>query len=295
MLYSLKSDFLSTVMHLQNDVNNRTNWAKSVVKTFESHSFDDVPYYQSQLIDETVNFEVAKFMKLSVEDVRDLNYETQSPNLKIIKWMLDKLSYVTPVQKLNLSFVLSSMGKYHLATSVLESTEFHRLLRKEKAYFHLQSFLLGNRLGTKSTFDEEFSKIKNILESNKLTPSAEMVFVTQVIAWYIKNKSFSLNIFKWYLDRGEVNENKIKGSKDFNNLSAASNYYRAKAMIYMDSNNVEQMRKTMELSYESAASLEASSELGIVKKTEALKTYFESSSKEFAYYHNGVCQYSCRI
>ncbi|MCK1985993.1 MULTISPECIES: tetratricopeptide repeat protein [unclassified Peribacillus] len=288
MIFSLKSDFLSTVMHLQHDLNNVTNWSKSVVRTFETHSFDDVPYYQSQLIDETVNFEIARSMNLNLEDVRNLNYESQSPNLKIIKWLISNLSYVTPVQKLNLSFVLSSMGKYHLADNILKNVEFSKLLPKEQAYYYLQSFLLGNRLGTRNFFDEEFSKIKNILENNKLSPSAEMVFVTQVIAWYVKNKSFSVDIYKWFLDRGKLNEKKIKNSKDFHNLLAASNYYRASAMVFMSFNNKEDMRKTMELSYKTADLLEASSELGFIKKTEALKTYYESSSKEFAYYHKDL-------
>ena len=288
IIHQNNSDFLSTVLYLKNTNNNPTNWAKSNVLSFENHSFDDVPYYQSQLIDESVNFEIARSLNLNVDDVRNLNYASDSSNFKIVKWLLENINYVTPVQKLNLSFVLSSIGKYHMANTVMEKIDIQKLLPKEQAYYYLQDFLLNNRLGSKSSFDEEFYKIKDILENTIFTQSAEMVFVTQVIAWFTKNKSFSYGIYKWFLERGELNEKILKNNDDFNSLLALSNYYRAKAMIFMETKSKVDMRETMQRALEAANLLTPGTEIGATKKIEALKTYYESSSKEYAYYHNDL-------
>ncbi|UBH16591.1 tetratricopeptide repeat protein [Macrococcus armenti] len=198
--------------------------------------------------------------------------------------MLDKIEYVTPVQKLNLSFLLASMARYNLSLKILSNIEYNRLLPREQGYYWLQSFFLQERLEKKTNFEIEFMEIKKILLTNIYTPSAETVFISQAIAFKVKSNIISDELLDFFVNRGVKNVEILLNmdTHDFNRNLSLSNFYRSYAMLFMK-DNIPKVLSLMEKCKKYADLITPVNRIEELKKLEALKTYHESSLKAEVY------------
>lgn len=284
-MYTLpkSNDFIESLMQLSNTSHQSNNWTTGVVLGFENHNFDQLPYFQTQVFEPSILFELSRFTNISLNKIENLDYSLTGNNIKILKWLLDNLKYVTPVQKLNLSYALSSIGRYKLADSVFNQIIPSQLLHHERVYYYFQKFVIKNRTGQGHNCQEEFMYIKEILENNSLSVGTYIFFSAQAIVGYQKSKFITEDLYQWYLNVGLVSVEKIKNTNSFGEIHALSNFYRAYAMVPAEKGDIKKTRELMEKCFYYANCLEVNNEMTEVIKTDVLKTYYESTIKEQMY------------
>ncbi|UBH16590.1 hypothetical protein [Macrococcus armenti] len=81
---NFENDYINALINLQRGNKHRIIWSEILVEVFQNHSFDDVPYYQSQLLDPSTLFEVSKATGIDLKQLEDMTYSTESENIKII-------------------------------------------------------------------------------------------------------------------------------------------------------------------------------------------------------------------
>ncbi|WP_250886664.1 tetratricopeptide repeat protein [Bacillus sp. SM2101] len=274
--------FIEATLQLSKSDVLESNWTKGVVYSFESHNFDQLPYYQSQIFEPSIIFEVSRFTNNSKQEINNLEYEL-SGNIKILKWLIDNIKYVTPVQKLNLSYSLSSIARYELANKALKSINPSQLLNHEKIFYYFQKFILSNRTDPNKKCEEEFTNIKELLENNNYSLKTQLFLSSQAIVWYLKTNFISENLYQWYVNLGSKAADSLKESTVSGDIHALSTFYRAYAMIPAETGDSLETRKEMEKCLYFANKLEPKSDFQKVVRLDVFKTYYESTIKEHMY------------
>ncbi|GEM_PF-1558328 len=289
-MYTLpqNNEVIETLMQLSSTNHQSNNWTKGAVLGFENHNFDQLPYFQTQIFEPSILFELSRFTNISLTKIENLDYSLTGSNIKIVKWLLDNIKYVTPVQKLSLSYALSSIGRYKLADHVFNQINPSQLLEHERAYYHFQKFVIKNRTGRGSDCQEEFAYIKEIMENNSLSVGANIYFSAQAVVGYQKSKFITDDLYQWYLNVGLTSAEKIKNTSSFGEIHALSNFYRAYAMVPAAKGDIPLTRELMEKCFYYANCLEVNNDMTEVIKTDVLKTYYESTIKEQMFIANNL-------
>ncbi|WP_106767113.1 tetratricopeptide repeat protein [Paenibacillus faecalis] len=275
--------FLRAILHLENSHNISSNWSKGVCISFEHHNFDNVPYNLMQLLDPSTLFEVSVITKIEHADIENLNYEVQGP-LNKLKWLVNNVNFATPIQKLNICYSLCSIARYKLASNIFEQIDLNRLYPNEKFYYYMLSFILKNRNNPFESVDKEFENIKALIEEGYLSDIEIISVSSQANTWKIKSSALNNDLYKWFVGKGFKLAEELSDNIFASQLSK-SHFYRSVAMIPAAENDLDNTRKYMDLSYKYAEMAEPKSEIQKIQRSDALKTYFESSLKEFAYLH----------
>jgi tetratricopeptide (TPR) repeat protein len=277
----MENSFVSAVLHFKRS-NNESNWTKGVCKSIELHNFDQIPYYQSQLLEPSVLIEVANEVNISLDKIKNINYESDGP-MKKIQWLYNEVKYATDVQKLNLACSLAAIARYELAKKIVEEIDINKLHFYEKLVYYLQKFYIMNRLNPNTPSDVEFSACKRLIDDFNLPNNFVLSVCSQAIVWKIKTNCIKDDLFEWFVKKGLDIVKNMESDQDFKNNIAVSSFYRAYSMIPYSKGNIADTRSNMQKAYDYAYKAIPKNELHEIIKVDALKTVHESELKEHLY------------
>ncbi|MDO7484927.1 hypothetical protein Q5O89_01165 [Peribacillus frigoritolerans] len=281
-MINTENAFLSAFLYFKETDNQANIWSKTVCRSLLSQDFTKASYRLGQLLEPSTLFEVASVSKIPVESLSNLDYSLEGP-IKDIKDKILNVSYLSPVEVLNVAYSLAAISRFELSSKILRNIEIKHLINEELIHYYYLSFFLKNRLTEEASCEEEFSNMKNIFENQTFSEVALLKVATQAIVWHIKEKSISSDLYKWYIKIG-LDAVKVLGEgKTFPEKIALSAFHRAYAMVPAEEMLVEQTRNEMEKALYYAKSAVPSNDLEVCRKLNAIKTCYESELKERLY------------
>jgi tetratricopeptide (TPR) repeat protein len=281
-LINTENAFLSAFLYFKETDNQANIWSKTVCRSLQSQDFTKASYRLGQLLEPSTLFEVAYVTKTPIESLSNLDYSLEGP-IKDIKDKIMNISYLSPVEVLNVAYSLAAISRFELSSKILHNIDIKHLINEELIHYYYLSFFLKNRLTEEESCEEEFSSMKNILENQTFSEPVSLKVATQAIVWHIKEKTISSDLYKWYIKIG-LDAVKVLGEgKTFSEKMALSAFHRAYAMVPAEEMLVEETRNEMEKALYYAKAAVPSNDLEVCRKLNAIKTCYESELKERLY------------
>jgi len=259
-----------------------TNWSRSVCAGLAEQNFDEVPYRVPQLLEPSTLVEVAQRHSIGVDELEFFSYPMDGPVAKV-KWLADMLEWAPPVQKLSLAQCLAASCRYRFANQVLVSVSYDKLFPDQKVTYHLTRFAIQNRLEITASHQEDFTALKALLQSHRMSPARILDVCSQAIVWKLKGNAIGDELNKWFIEAGEMAAKQIAASHEPVDLVSLSSFYRGLAMVPAARGDVLTTRKYMLMAENYAEAVIGSEKGQGIPAREARKTVYESKLKEMLY------------
>lgn len=262
---------------------------KFIVDRFTKINFDDISSTCLQLFEPGVLNEIALVNKRNLMRLENFDYDleqTKSENLKNLQWMLKNRQYLTSQQKINLAYSLDSLVRYKLARSLLAEVDYNKLRDDWKLYYLFCDFCIANRYENNENVEEIFQKAYDLMLASKASDLMIILFASQYIVWSLKTaaifmlKQKMLNIGQDVANKLEID---IRSTGINLNFILLSSWYRALAMLPASERDLVKTREYMEKALKFSESIAPTNVFEEYNKKNLIKTYHESSLKEYLY------------
>jgi tetratricopeptide (TPR) repeat protein len=266
---------------------------KFVVDKFSKTNFDDIGPTCLQLFEPDILNEISILYNFSIEQLENFDYQSDSSeNLSNLQWLLRNRNFLSAQQKINFSYSLATLARYKLARLLITDIDYEKLSTNWKLHYLFCDFCIDNRLEGSKRSEAIFAKVKEFMENGKVNNRLTALFVSQYIVWSLK--SLHLTKIKDYMYSQAIQlvdtlEDEV--SKEINltnNYLVLSGFYRAIAMIPAKDFNKQKTRSYMEKSLEYAERIIPRNIFEEYNKKNLLKTYYESTIKEYIYLHSNL-------
>lgn len=230
----------------------------------------------SQVFEPAVLQEVCLVARLDIKEV--LSLSVGGPTTRQIRHEYEDFEKSTAQDNFKLAGLLVAMSRFSMAESVIRAM-LRRDLSSELSFeFYLLDFIIRNRTGARGATNC-FRAMRTELETGAIAPGRALDACAQAVVWHLKTKLLSEDDFLFYVNYGR---HCVKSQSSDLDAGVLSSWYRGVAMIPAGRRDGHGTRQMMQRARELGEfALEASSSKYYDKHL--LKTYYESSLKEFMY------------
>jgi tetratricopeptide (TPR) repeat protein len=267
-----------------------SNWTRAVCRALAASNFDDLYLFNSQSLEPSVLFEVARDSGIAENDLQSLNYEldgtdgnTARSPIGTVQWLVRNIAWAPQIQRINLAYCLASLVRYQLAHHVLNQVDVHRLRPNEKYLYYVARFMVSNRLEINEGNIETFAAIQQLIEDGAVSDARALSSASFAIVWHDKTSSLNASLHGWFTALGQRLATSMQQTTVFSEQIALSGFYRAYAMIPARQRDVAATRAAMVLAEQFAEQATPFNQVTEVIATDAKKTVLESSLKEHLY------------
>ena len=251
-------------------------FSRGCVEFFQEHDFEIYGYQFTQIFEENVLNEVIVLNGLQPEDVYSFR-QGASERLERLRALMSKAEKLSEVALANTIAALVSLSRFRAALPLMNllRTRTHAV----RGAFELGwlEFLISNRFADGRDSVAAFDRMRAAVESGAIPAGRILDICTQGVVWHIKRREVDNDTFKWCLTVGT----RLAHQTTNLDFGAISSWYRGLAMLPAARRNPDLTREYMERARDTA-SLSVDESRSTISLN-ALKTYYESSIKEFLY------------
>ena len=246
------------------------------VEMFEHRNPRSYDYPLAQVFEPAVLAEVAMLAGRSANAVTTLEY-APTGRVRHLREQIDVAGALPLAEAANLAGALISISRFALAQRVLDAAPSARLDARGRFELAMLRFIISNRCSGGHESAHWFAQMRATIEGGAIPNERILDACTQAVVWYLKRKELSKDDFAWFARRG--NE-LVTGRHDLSD-SSLSSWYRGVAMVPAGLRHAASTRALMEKAKETAEHVLSRS--GTIYDRHLLKTYYESSIKEYLY------------
>lgn len=278
-------NFINALLQLELSSDQKSSIiSQSLVRKFSVHNFDEIGYSTPQLFEHGTLIEISLLLDQSVQNLLMFDYP-QSKNLQKLTWLLSHQKFLSPFTKINLAYCLITLCRYIQAKNILKSIDYQILPDDFKFYYLAADFFISNRFENGERSEDIFSMKQHLIETLTIDPLLILQSCAQAIVWHLKSKEISSSVFDFFIAQGQKIVDRGGDYSNNHSLSIISGWYRALAMVPAFNKDLKTTREYMLLAKTHAESITPKNEADDLAKRHMLKTYYESESKEFLYFH----------
>lgn len=248
-------------------------FSRACVEVYETSNQFEFGYQFTQIFEPGVLRELALLESVPSAELEMLDHRP-SKAMQDLRGLLDARDELSVVERINLASALISVSRFDAAERACPATVATPRERFELAWI---DFLISNRRDDGATSAGAFSRMIGAISEGGAPPGRVVDACTQGVVWYMKRREIEDAQYRWCLEMGTDLVRKKIGLGS----GTISSWYRGLAMVPAGERNPEQTRLYMRRAYEYANQVE--SEVDGYGALNALKTYYESSIKEFVY------------
>lgn len=276
--------FSNAVLFYDDHGAHANSWTRSIHAGLRDQNFDEVPFRVPQLLEPAVLDEVGHLHGLTAPEIEAYSYDLRGP-IVTLKWLYDMLEWATPVQRLNLAVCLCATCRYRVAQQVLAAIPYRSLHTDQKIAFHIAKFVIDNRLDRTDQHQSDFTRLKEIIEAERVSPERVLDVSAQAVVWSVKTNSLERSLLAWFVEAGHRAADRLATPSQGSECIALSSFYRGYAMIPAAAGDAAETRRCMTLAERYAADAGSGKGAGVseISLRDARKTVLESKLKEMLY------------
>lgn len=248
-------------------------FSRACVEAYETSDPREFGYQFTQIFEPGVLHEIALLECMPVEALEMLDHRPTAA-IEDLRRRLDDCCALSVVERINLASMLISISRFDAAEHARPETAGTTQERFELAWI---DFLIFNRRDDGATSRDAFSRMIAAINEGGIAPGRIVDACTQGIVWYLKRREIDNAQYRWCIETGSI---LVRQEVGLGNGSISS-WYRGLAMVSAAERNAEKTRRYMTHAYDHAT--QVASHADSHGASNALKTYYESSIKQFMY------------
>jgi hypothetical protein len=249
-------------------------FSRACVEVYETSDPGEFGYRFTQIFEPGVLQEVALLEGVTADSMETLAYHPTA-EMQSLKLRLGHRRDLSVVERINLASVLISISRFDAAELARPETVGSARERFELAWV---DFLISNRRDDGAFSRVAFSKMMAAIDEGDISTGRIVDVCTQGIVWYLKRREIDDAQYRWCIESGDYLVRRRAGLGS----GTISSWYRGLAMVPAADRDSEKTRRYMTHAYDYAIQAAAADDYGALN---SLKTYHESSMKEFMYIH----------
>lgn len=246
---------------------------------FHTKNFEEYGYPYIQIFEPNVLLEIGVLNNLRFKQLEGME-TSLSPISDHLKAMKDGHSELSNPKLSNLIASLISLSRFKSASFYLHILFGRKLCPRGKFEASWLGFLISNRCDDGLDTQRYFDEMIDVVKAEKIPVGRIVDLCTQGVVWYLKRKEIDKETFRWCLATGHsLSQRTIDCDPE-----TTSSWYRGLAMLPAATGDKKNTREYMVLAKEQAVlAMTKNNTPQDAKSKNQLKTYYESSIKEYLY------------
>lgn len=270
--------FARVLLDLEVDAENASLFARGCAHIFDTHDFDTWAYPYIQVFEPNLFLEVVHLNSRDLERAERFQ-DAQTPASRRLRELTAHHADLSNEWLANTIGALISVAHFTLAQELMTHLRARKLSAQGQFERAWLAFLITNRCeqgaGEKAAFDE----MRAAADTGKVPTGRVLDLCTQGVVWHLKREQIDEEHFRWCLTTGA----KLSKHVESRSHETVASWYRGLAMLPAARNDTKRTRAYMARAEENARAA-----IGLERKVghaalNQLKTYYESSIKEFMY------------
>lgn len=268
--------FHQTMLHLNYRDADADLFSRACIAQYDDRPSDIYGYLFAQVFEPSVLTEIALLEGCNRTAVEQLEFGSGS-RMDRLRADVCESKAMSPVQAVNIAAALISISRFKLAKIVLAGINREKCGTRDIFEIAMLDFVITNRLADADGVGLAFTRMREVIEVANLPGDRIMDAATQAVVWHMKSAQVDKATFDWFFALGKS----ILAAGTKVEAGSKSSWYRAVAMIPAARGDKSTTRQLMNRAR--AAAQEASKTPGSAYELHFLKTYHESSVKEYMY------------
>lgn len=253
-------------------------FSRGTALILRTHDFDLFGYPYIQVFEANVLAEIANLQRISFDKIEILQSEFPVPEGHAL-FRITQPETLSDVQLTNNIGCLISLSRFTQAKALCALLQDRSL--DDRAQFELSwlSFLISNRCDDGASSQAHFDHMRTCIEIGDISDGRIIDVCTQGVVWHLKRREVNAETFQWCLKTGH----KLAHGQSDCDPETVSGWFRGLAMLPAAAGDKVKTRDYMLKAKETALkAVEQRPDMSL-KAINQLKTFYESSIKEFLY------------
>jgi tetratricopeptide (TPR) repeat protein len=253
-------------------------FSSGCAKFFANHDFNVLGFPYIQVFEPNVLREVLRLRGLSEQAAEDLGPAETAAMCRLHE-LVGKPDALSDAELTNTIGALISISRFDAARRLKQHLETRSLSAPAEFESAWLDFLISNRCDEGRRSQYSFDRMRAAAEAGSVLPERVLDMCTQGVVWQLKRGELNYDTLRWCLKMGAH----LCGHTEIRRPEAAANWYRGLAMLPAARSDPARTRAYMESAEANALRAIERAPEGSLAGLNALKTYYESSIKEFLY------------
>lgn len=250
-------------------------FSRACVEQYRVCDMSRYGYLFGQVFEPNVLVEVALCEGVPYARLADLSHRPTAEMARLAE-LAAGAGDLSVVEAVNVAAALISVSRFDAATAVLDPVFDRAAGPLDRFEAWMLAFVVANRCDDGDRIALSFSRMRDAVETGGVPDDRALDACAQAIVWYMKRKDLAESDFQWYLATGE----RLAKRTD-TDPAPLSSWYRGLAMVPAAAGDASLTREYMVRARDAAHAT-------LTRRPRAferhlLKTYLESSLKEFMY------------
>jgi tetratricopeptide (TPR) repeat protein len=250
-------------------------FSRACVEQYRDCDLTRFGYLFAQVFEPNVLVEVALHEGVPHEQLADLSHRPTGNSAHLAD-LAANAADLSVVETVNVAAALISISRFEAATMVLANAFAKATGPLEHFEAWMLAFVVANRCDDADRTAQSFSRMREAMETGGVPADRGLDACAQAVVWYMKRKDLTESDFQWYLATGRRLAQRAGADP-----APLSSWYRALAMVPAAEGDAKQTREYMVRARDAARDTLARRPRAFERHL--LKTYLESSLKEFMY------------
>ncbi|MFB6981588.1 tetratricopeptide repeat protein [Streptomyces scopuliridis] len=256
-------------------------FSRACVESFDSCDWFQFGYAFTQVFEPAVLYEISLLEGARIAPLARLEDRRTEPLVRLGA-MLDQASEHTVVELLNAASALISISRFELVRNILAILSERRTTPREDFEIGWLEFVVSNRCEGGAGSPSAFERMRTAVITREVPASRVLDACTQAVVWYVKRRELPTVDFERWKELGTS----LSEMPDRVEPGTLSSWYRGVAMLPAASGDAAATRHYMNRARETADMCTGSESRAA--DLNAIKTYYESSVKEYLYVQRDV-------
>lgn len=251
-------------------------FSRGCVESFRGQAFESYSYTFTQIFEKGVLDEVIALSRLADDDVHAIRHG-EGAGIERLRSLVANAHLLSNVALSNTIAALVSISRFGLASILLNVLREREHCARSAFELGWIEFLIANRYTEGRDSMASFDRMRLAAATGEIPDGRVLDLCTQGVVWYLKRREVDEGTFNWCLATGSS----LARQANRIDPTAVSSWFRGLAMLPASRRDSGMTRRCMDRA-RSNASVSITNDRS-PKTLNAIKTYYESSIKEYLY------------